>query len=210
MSADETKKSMLSKTGEQVRKVAKEVREDCDNEVLSNAREFYSGAFKKVKKGLRASVKAAERLSDEEGVPETLQEDLADTGRQLKQVAKEVIEDCDSEVLRGAGEFYAGAVGSLRRGVSAKAEAARVRTEKRKLARAAARRRRAEIRKKLTGKAGAVLVCLILFALLIVSGALWFSQHHGTGKAAQTTTEHSEQTAISERNEETPPSGNTP
>ena len=34
-------------TGEQVKQVAKEVAEDCDNEVLRNARSFYGGIARK-------------------------------------------------------------------------------------------------------------------------------------------------------------------
>ena len=208
MSANKRKRSILSTAGEQVRQVAREVREDCDNEVLGNARAFYAGAFEKTKRGLRASIIAAERLSEEEGTSETVREDLADTGRQLKQVAKEVMQDCDNEVLRNAGEFYAGAFSSLKKNVSAKAEAARIRSEKKKLARAAARRRRAEIRKRLTGKASTVLICLILIAILAVSGALWYSQHHGTRAAEKAPQETVVQTSSEEtEKQESPPAG---
>ena len=53
----------LKKTGAQLGQIAKEVGEDCNNEVLSNARDFYTGAFNRAKKGMKAAIQAAEEYS---------------------------------------------------------------------------------------------------------------------------------------------------
>ena len=169
----------LKNAGAQVMQVAQEVSEDCDNEVLSNARAFYSDAYAKTKRGVRASIQRAEALSEEDDAPVTVREDLADTGMQLRQVAREVIEDCDNDTLKTAREFYSGAAGTVREEVRQKAEKARIRAERRKQVRAAARRRRAALRQKVGGKAAVVMICLILAAVLLISGAFWVSHHFG-------------------------------
>ena len=48
------------KAGGQVKSVAKEVWDDCDNEVLENARDFYTEAARKTQKGVSNSIKAAQ------------------------------------------------------------------------------------------------------------------------------------------------------
>ena len=52
--------------GDQIRRVAKEVSEDCDNEVLRNARDFYAGTFRKARVGIRRNIKAAQRSAQEQ------------------------------------------------------------------------------------------------------------------------------------------------
>ena len=180
-------KDDLAGAGEKVLKVAQEVSEDCDNDVLRNARDFYTNAAKKTGQGLRASVRAAEALGEEDG-PQTVMEDLTDTGKQLKQVVKEVIADCDSDSLKDARAFYAGAASSAKTGVRDQVRRAKSRSEARKRRRAAARRRRAALRGKFTGKAGVILVCLIIVATLLISFAFWIGSHaHGKTAPQQET-----------------------
>lgn len=179
MDALKSIKDDLKDAGTQVVRVAKEVSEDCDNEVLSNARAFYADAFTKTRKGLQASIRSAEKYAEEEPVKNTLREDLKDTGDQLRQVAKEVIEDCDNDTLRTARTFYSDVADMAGNEVRRKAETVRIRSEKRKQVRAAARRRRAALRKKLGSRAAMVVICLIVAAVLLLSGAFWISQHYG-------------------------------
>ncbi|MBQ9664658.1 MAG: hypothetical protein IJV40_16045 [Oscillospiraceae bacterium] len=181
-------KDDLAGAGEKVLKVAQEVSEDCDNGVLRNARDFYTNAAKKTGKGLKASVRAAEALSEEDDGPRTVREDLTDTGKQLKQLAKEVLADCDNDALKDARAFYAGAASSARTGVRDQVRRAKSRSEARKRRRAAARQRRAALRGKLTGKAGVLLVCLIIVATLLISFAFWIGSHpHGKTAPQQET-----------------------
>ena len=179
---------VLGDAGTNIMQVASEVSEDCDNEVLRNARAFYSGAVRKAGNGIRASIRAAEELSLEDS-PKTARENLSDSFVQMKETVKEVAEDCDNEVLQNAREFYSGAIENTRNSMENKAQETREKRKRRKAARAAARQRRAAVRSKLFSKAGVVLVCLILFAALLISGALWISRHHGTGTENHTEAE---------------------
>ena len=168
-------KNDLKNAGTNIMQVASEVTEDSDNEVLQNAREFYSGAISKTRKGIQAGINAAEKLSEDDP-PKTVKEDFADSCDQIKSTIQEVAEDCDNEVLRNAREFYSGAYKATKNGIEKKAQRSREHREIRRAARADARRRRAAIRSKLFSKAGLVLICMILLAALLISGALWFGK----------------------------------
>ena len=172
----------LKDAGVQAAQVAKEVSEDLDNDVLSNARAFYSDAFAKTGRGIRAVIKSAQKQTSEKSEPQTVMEDLADTAEQLRQVAREVTEDCDNDTLRTARAFYSDAADTVQHRVSRKAEEVKVRSQQRKRNRAAARQRRAVLRKKLSGKAAVIMISLILVAALLFSGAFWLSRHFGRGQ----------------------------
>ena len=178
MDALKSFKDDLAGAGEQIRQVAREVSEDCGDDVLSNAKSFYSGKAQAAKREVQNSVKKAVEANEEDPLPNSLREDLADTGEQLKQVAKEVISDCDSDVIHNAGAFYGGAAKKAGNKVGNHVVRVRERSEKRKAIRAAARMRRAELRKKLSGKATLVVIFLIVIAILLLSGAFWLSTHH--------------------------------
>ena len=176
----------LRKAGSNAAEIANEVSDDCDNEILRNARNFYSGAWEKTKKGVSSSIKAAEKYSEEGSNPKTVKEDISDTGRNLGQVAKEVIKDCDNEVLRNARSFYADSAVAAQREARHRIEKIKTSAEKRRKTRAEARRRRADLRRKLTGRGAVVLISLIIILSLLVSAALWFSRRRGQANTPNT------------------------
>ena len=182
MDALKSFKEDLTNAGKQIVQVAKEVSEDCGDDVLKNAKNYYSGKAQAVKRGIQNSVKAAIEESENEPVPETVREDLADSGQQMKLVMKEVLSDCDNKVIRNAGSFYGEAARSAGNQIENHVEKAKVRAAKRKERRAAARRQRAKLRKKLSGKAMLTVIMLIVVATLLLSGAFWFSKHHRNNK----------------------------
>ncbi len=171
----------LHKLGTTALQIAEEVSEDCDNEILQNARDYYASGFVRVRNGLKAGMKAAEDNCDDNEETDNLIEDLSDTAAQLGSVIQEAAADCDNDVLKNAREFYSDAVRSACNKTGARMEEVRIRSEARKRSRAEAKRRRVALRKKLTGKTAVILLCLILVASLLISAALWVSRHMSTG-----------------------------
>lgn len=137
--------------------------------------------------------KATEILG-EDGMEQlkSLKDDVVNAGEQVRQVAKEVRDDCGTEAFDDARDFYSGVAKKTSAGVKENIRKAEEYSRKQKAEREAARRRREAEReakrarnKKLLRRAGIVFLCLILTALLVLSGALWYSQHYGGGRVAE-------------------------
>ena len=145
------------------------------------------------KKNIQA--KAAELLGDD-GVASVKSwgDDAKSAGAQIRQVAKEVSDDCDSEVLRNARSFYAGAYRKAQAGIRKNVKAAQrtarqqkaIREERLRL-QELERLRRAEERRRSLKKALILIVCVLAVFLLLISAALSIAEH-GSSRTLQKNT----------------------
>lgn len=95
------------------------------------------------------------------------------TGEQVKQVAKEVAEDCDNEVLRNARSFYGGIARKAKRRVSDKVRKAYSASEEKRQIMIQAQQQRAKERHSMVKRATIILICMIVIAMLLMSFAFW-------------------------------------
>lgn len=95
------------------------------------------------------------------------------TGEQVKQVAKEVAEDCDNEVLRNARSFYGGIARKTKRRVSNKVKEAQSAAEEKRKEMLQTQQQRAKERHGMVKRATIILICMIVIAMLLMSFAFW-------------------------------------
>ena len=95
------------------------------------------------------------------------------TGEQVKQVAKEVAEDCDNEVLRNARSFYGGIARKTKRRVSNRVKEAQSAAEQKRKEMLQTQQQRAKERHGMVKRATIILICMIVIAMLLMSFAFW-------------------------------------
>ena len=139
--------------------------------------------------------KAAELLGDD-GVASVKSwgDDAKSAGDQIRLVAKEVSDDCDSELLRNARSFYAGAYRKARAGIRKNVKAAKQSARQQKAIREERlrlqeleRRRRVEERRRNLKKALILIVCVLAVLLLLISAALSIAEHGSSGTPQKNT-----------------------
>ena len=109
----------------------------------------------------------------ENRVLDKLKNVAAYTGEQVKQVAKEVAEDCDNEVLRNARSFYGGIARKAKRKVSDKVREAYNVSEEKRQEMLQTQQQRAKERRSMVKRATVILICMIVIAMLLISFAFW-------------------------------------
>ena len=109
--------------------------------------------------------------------------DAKAAGRQIRQVAKEVTEDCDNDVLRNARSFYGGILRKkgteIRKGerrVRKTVQQQRVTLREQKRLLEEERRRDTETKRKALKRLFIILICALAALLLLISAAFSFAE----------------------------------